>query len=543
MIKKFVILTKYLSVILGVLVVVISCEKDFKNVGVNLVDNNVFSTDKYTSEIIAYSKNIEVNKTDYLTYYLLGTAEDGNFGKLNASVVSQLGLAEENPDFGENAVIDSVILNIPLDATLLRKYEVPDPENPNEVIIVPEFELDSVWGNGDNSFLLKIHELGTFLNIKDPADPTQNMEYFSNTPFDKLQELYNDVVSPSVSDTMSIIKRTKYIDDTFSTQEVYSYDTIKNTNSEPSLIIPLEKQFFLDNFLNDPISSHFSSNSDFQHYFRGLYLEAFNAGVGSTLMALQLSNAKMTVYYTDTSFPNEGAEEDLNGNGIKGEGIVQVIKTGIFACPFSGIKVNLFDRDYSGALAENYINNPNTTVGNDKIFVQGATGSDGVIHLFGEDTDSNDIPDELEALQTKNWLINDAQLHLYVDTENTTNTVPNQLYLYNIGEDENYQSYEIMHQGPSVIGGLLENDTDGNPVRYTFHITDYISEIIKTDSDVPLAVFGIKTYDINDKANSSIDTIMRKYNNIHKGVVLTGNIPNTEENRIKLEIFYTEKNN
>ena len=54
--------------------------------------------------------------------------------------------------------------------------------------------------------------------------------------------------------------------------------------------------------------------------------------------------------------------------------------------------------------------------------------------------------------------------------------------------------------------------------------------------------FGIKTFDGNDMPLSPIDTILRKYNNNHKGVVLTGNVPITEENRIKLEIFYTEKN-
>ncbi len=547
MIKKFVIFAKYLGVISGVLIAVIACEKDFKNVGVNLVDNNVFSTDSYISEVITYSKDIESNLTSTQTYYLLGTAENDDFKKLNASIVSQLTLPVSNPDFGEHALIDSIILNIPFDATLLGNQQVPDPENPSENISVPEFEIDSLWQSATNpSFLLKIHRLGTFLHVLDSDDPTKRKEYFSNindNPFDKIQELYSGIVTPNVNDTLSIIKRYKFTDDTFSETEFHTYDTIKNPSSKPSLKIPLDKQDFTA-FQTLALNAEFSSNTDFQHFFKGLYFEALESGTGNSLFAFNISSANMTIYYTDTSLYDEGDDEDLNGNGINGEQNILRTTSSSFVYSFSGVSVNLFDRDETGSLVESYLETPNMTVGEDKIFVQGAAGNDAIIHLFGEDTNANDIPDELETLRLNNWLINDAKLSVYIDPENTSEPVPNRLFLYNIDDEgvENIQTYDAIHQGSEAIGGILERDSDDNPYRYVFHITDYISEIIKTDSEVIIRNLGIKTFDINDKNNNSFDTIMRKYNNNHKGVVLTGNVPITEENRIKLEIFYTEKN-
>jgi len=193
-------------------------------------------------------------------------------------------------------------------------------------------------------------------------------------------------------------------------------------------------------------------------------------------------------------------------------------------------------------LAENYLLNPNITNGDDKIFVQGAAGSDGIVHLFGADANTNDIPDEIETLRTKNWLINDAKLYLYVDPSNSTDQYPSKLYLYGIENGLNYQTYEIMNQGITQLGGDLVLDDEDNPDYYLFHLTDYVSEILKPDTEVTITDFGIKVYDSSDLPLSATDTIMRKYNNNFKGVVLTGKNVSLAPRNLKLDIFYTEKN-
>jgi len=551
MIKKFVIFLKYLGIFSGVLLGVVACEKEFKNVGVNIVDNDIFSSEKHLSEVIAYSKDVTNNKTNNLDYYLLGISNDGDFGTFKASVASQLSLPSTNPDFGENAVIEAVVLDIPYEATLIGTQEVEDPSNPPSMITVNEFQLDSVWTSGTNSFNLNIYELYTYLNKLDPNDPTQNKEYFSDDSFDTTgASMYSGLITPSANDTMLVVDRYKHPNypDT-SNGVLYKQDTIKKIDVSPSLKIYFDNDFIKTRFQDPSMGSDFASVADFQHYFKGLYFEALEDGMNNTaLMALKLSSATMTIYYSTSVQTDEGDDEDLDGNGINGESNVTIGTPLSFAFPLTGIKVNKFDRENLTAQVSNYIDiniPPDLVNGEDKIFIHGAAGSDGVIKLFGTDANTNDIPDELEVLRTKNWLINDAQLILNIDAANTTNRYPERLTLYNIDVDDSemrLQTYDMMTQGIAAVDGSLQRDIDSIPYRYVFHITDYISELIKTENEVPIRDFGIKTYDPNDIPLSAVDTIIRPFSNNHKGVILTGNNPNTNANRVRLEIYYTEIN-
>lgn len=533
MTKKFVIFIKYLGIFSGVLVAVIACEEDFKNVGVNIVDNDVFSTNKYTSEVKAYSKNVVNNKTNNLDYYLLGVSQDDDFGVLRASVAAQLSLTDANPDFGENAVIEAVVLDIPYETTLT----------------LDGFQLDSVWTSGSNSFMLNIYELYTYLNILDPDDPTKNKEYFSDATFDTTgSSLYSGLITPNVNDTMMVVDRYKYPNypDT-SMGELYQQDTIIKSDTSPSLKLYFDNDFIKTRFQDPSMGSDFASNTDFQHYFKGLFFEASENGINNTsLMALKLSSATMTIYYSTSVQTDEDDDQDLDGNGVNGEENVTIGTPLSFIYPLGGVKVNVFDRDNTTALVNNYINNPPDFVnGEELMFIHGASGSDGIIKILGEDANTNDIPDELELLRTKNWLINDAQLIVNIDDANTTDLFPERLTLYNIDPidpDIRLQTHDIMTQGIAFVDGGLQRDLDSIPYRYVFHITDYISEIIKSENELPIRDFGIKVYDPNDIPLSAIDTIIRNYNNVHKGVILKGNLPNTDENRVKLEIYYTEIN-
>ena len=548
MLKKFLRLLKYLGAVTGVLLAVISCEKDFKNVGVDIVDNNLFTTGRYDVEnITSYGVNIDKNKTNRLDSYLLGTYEDANFGTLTASVVTQLGLTNPNPDFGSNAVIDSVLLNIPLEATLDGTQEATDPNDPNETINVPNFVLDSIWNSGtDHTFNLKIFELGTYLNNLDPNDPTKINKYYSDDSFLKLGQLYNANIYPDRNDTIMVIKRRKYADDNLIPAErvIFKYDTIVNAEKKPSIKIPFDNETFKTRFQDMSASTEFASNADFQHYFRGLFLEASNTGNGTSLLSLKLSQASFTIYYSETSFQDEDEGVDLDGNGITGETNVAVGEGKSLDFPLRNILVNLYDRDYSGFPIENYLNNPNTTQGSDKLYISGAAGSDAVIHLFGEDTNTNNIPDELEILRTHQWLINDAKLYLYVNSDNTGNPVPERLYLYKIDSNgDAYQTYDALTLGSDLLGGRLVKDSDGNPDYYLFHITNYISEVIQSDTEVPITDFGVKTFVQNDVPLQTTDSIMREYNDNFKNIILNGNLPVAADRRIKLEIYYSEKNN
>ena len=134
----------------------LSCETDIENLGTNIVENGIFDSQKYDSELTAYNQNILKRRAKGLGQYLLGVYKNEDFGKLEASIVTQLAPSGAI-DFGTDPSIDAVILSIPYQATNLA-----------ETGGVPEYELDSVFGNQEVEFNLNVHELTTYLNTLDP---------------------------------------------------------------------------------------------------------------------------------------------------------------------------------------------------------------------------------------------------------------------------------------------------------------------------------------------------------------------------------------
>jgi len=87
----------------------------------------------------------------------------------------------------------------------------------------------------------------------------------------------------------------------------------------------------------------------------------------------------------------------------------------------------------------------------------------------------------------------------------------------------------------------LEYDDEGNPERYKFRITDYITNVIKADEPTALSKLALKNYVATDNLSENVfDTIVSSWNWIPKGVVLHGNRPENNDKRIKLEIFYSK---
>ena len=160
---------KYIGSMTLILLSMIACEKDFKNIGVGLVDNKQFSTKDTVFEIIAFNKNINSSRVDGIPQFLLGVYNDANFGLIKASFIGQLGLPTSS-DFGDHVSIDAVILDIPY-------YATKETKNTDGT---PNFKLDSVIGNQEIEFNLSVYESGTFLNTLDPQDPTKVKKYYSD---------------------------------------------------------------------------------------------------------------------------------------------------------------------------------------------------------------------------------------------------------------------------------------------------------------------------------------------------------------------------
>lgn len=489
---------------------IISCEKEIESIGVNLIDNNVFNKDVFVTEVTSENVNIDRVPTNGNSQYLLGVYSDNEFGTLKASIATQLILPTTGETYangyGTNTTIDSVLINIPYQTTVEDDYSDGKPK----------FSIDSVFGNKETSFKLSVYELKTFLNTLDPNDPSKTAVYYSDKVFQKGDiPLYSGDFKVNPNDTVAYIKRYDFDGTT-----VVKTDTIKETDSKPTIKIPLNKALIKQIFVDNAANTEFSSIDNFTHYFRGLYIEAeTSTNDNAHLVSLSMTNAKMTIYYSKTV--DETADQDLNGNGTKGETGVRTSHN--YAFLFGNLKANYFDRSYTNSKQS----------GTDRLYVQGAAGSLATIDLF--------VGQNLSELQNKNWLINDANLTFYVDQNASSDIAPEQLMIYNY--QENSQITDMITEGTSVVGGYLEYDDDGKPYKYVFKITDYISELLKSDEPLDLVKLGIKVYNNPTDAPVSVsDLIVREVSWTPKGVVLYNHNASAAEKRVKLEISYTELN-
>lgn len=509
---------------------IISCEKDFEDIAVNLIDNKAFSVGDTLLEIISYNKNImssrvDNNETGKVPLSLLGVYQDNDFGYMKSALISQLSLPIIGVDFGDNAIIDLVVVDMPY--LLKDSVVISEITEDKDTIYETVSALDSIYGNRKMEYNITVNELGTFLNTLDPLDPSKGMKYYSDKDYMIKDLLHTGNFKPNVNDTVLYVER-RYLDDDPGT--VDDIDTIKADDLSPSIKLVLNSDFFKNRFIDQQDSPDFDSNSSFTQYFRGLYIDA--EGVDGSIMNLSTTNAKMTIYYTNDVITSEGTDEDLNNNGVNGEDDVVVKTKQTMNFAFAGVKTGKYIKDYNQPEIKEALDFPNVDDGEQKLFIQGASGSEAIIDLF---------PDEfqLEDLREKDWLINEANLTIYINGDQKE--IPSRLFLYNYEYESMISDNYSFYFGSEVFGGVLEYDNNGKPEKYKFRITKYISDILDKEDPIAPSILALKNYVNSDGFDTqAIDTIVHNFNWIPKGVILKGNLPETDKERIKLEIYYSK---
>lgn len=533
MIKNKTVLIKL--IVLSALIGLISCETNIENVGTNLIDNGSFETNKLVYEVKAYNQNVEKSRVENLGTTNLGVLNHTHLGILKAGFVTQVGLPFSTIDFGDSPSIDDVYIDIPY------SYNVETSTDDGK----PQFSLNNIYGDQDQTFELNVYQLGTYLNSLEEEDPTQSKKYYSDEVYTKLAALHSSNFKPNANDTMYRVPRLEFTDSEM-------YDTIKKTDKAPSIKLPLDKTFFTNNFLGTSNATHLESLGNFIQYFKGLYFEVI--GDDGSFLQLDLSSANINLYYT-TGVETDETDTDLNGDGDTDDEDVLVRTKRSIQFPISGIKNNFYNRDYTSATTiNNLLNNPNTTQGEDRLYLQGCAGSNAIVDVF------NEI--DLTALRQENLLINEANLVVHIDKDisDDNDFIPNRLFLYKLDPDltddvdDNTQILDLLTEGEASFDGnattetITVNDEDiANKLTYKFKITDYLSEVLKSEDPLEPSEFVLKTYHSTDLPTTTIDTIVRNFSWSPKGVVVYGsNIPSTDANyskRLKLEISFSELNN
>lgn len=524
-----------------------SCDKDYNEIGANLIVDNHFDFSKYTSNVLAYTQKTGSIQSDNLPVNALGIYDNPAFGKTTANFATQIVLATPNPTIGANPVIESVILKIPYFNDVTKTVTNTDGSH--------TYVLDSIYGGINAKIKLSVFESGYFMRDLDPIGGFQTQQkYFTdqNADFDNTKK------GNRLNDDSNVAQNDAFFFDpaehSKKTTDAAGKETI--TYSPPGMELNLNTGYF-DSKIIHAASGKLITNDVFKEYFRGLYFKVEKSGSSPAALAmLDFSKGTITINY----------KEDLVTSGVTTRPDKSIILN------MTGRTVSLPNNDFqTSGLAYNLLpNTGNTVAGDDRLFLKGGEGSIAVIKLFGPDADNNGVADELEAIRKNKWLINEANLVFHIDTDkmkdvDANNKVyePQRIYLYDLTNNRpimDYYSDGTTNTKPKKdktrFDGNLNKQAiaNGRGITYKIRITDQIRGLVKNadSTNVKLGVVVTESIGVANSnklrtpyvfPNAFINQAPKASVMNPLGTILYGsNLNVADDKRLKLEIYYTKSN-
>lgn len=522
-----------LLAVLFVIIGLASCEEDFSSINTDAINLPIDIQDT-TATIVSYSRKLLPVETNNLIAYQLGVYNDATYGKSTVNLQAQVTLSEINPDFGNNIELDSVILYIP--------YFVSSTIDSG----VTTFELDSVYGN--NPVDIRLYESNFFLRDFDP-----------DSNFDDAQLYYSN--QASTFENFFGLELAEVLDFVPSNEEIIFFedDEDKEIRFNPGLRVELPMEFFQEKVFDQEGMATLLNNNNFREFFRGVYFDVQSNTNDGNLFLFDIDEASITLHYTrDRESTDTDAGDDDDEDTIADE----------YALEFGAVNVNVFKNQLNPTIAASLFN-PDFDNGEETLYVRGGDGIITVVELFDK-TDvlsiedgvlvdgENGVSDELDALRIEEWLINEANLIFYVDTDNVQggDTEPERLFIYNIKTGAVLADYAIDLTGGTVAidaytehMGRLQRGSDDNGDFYKLKITTHLSHLINRDStNVPLGVMvssNVGNEEFQQLENPQVPGIYSVPASSvvsPEGTVLHGNTSTNAARRLKLQIYYTDVN-
>lgn len=517
-----------------IVVLLVSCDKDFNELGSDIIDDDIHhDMTGETIGVVAYTAPLGGVQSNNLTINQLGVFNSDVFGKTIAHFVTQL----EMPNNATNPVmfspvVDSVYLYVPYYS---KKTQT-------EASGVSLYKLDSVYGDTEAVFDLKVYRNGYFLRDSDPSAPSGVQRYYSD---DKAMVDALKVGSKLNDDA----NKDQNIDFKVSAKEIER--KVKDKVVErlaPGIFMNLNIDAIKSQIIDAAKNGNLLNNNVFKNYFRGLYFNVEQKNGGAVMVVPQFSKGTITIKYRDKEV------------GIDGLPTANIINKTI-TLNLTGNTINFYDNTIEGTPFESGLAAVNPSTGDSRLYVKGGAGSMAVINI-----DQTAINDLIAKSKASGILVNEANLSFFIDKEVMKNSKkePMRVYLYDLKNKTPIFDYyrdastnNINKKYDKIVhGGIIEYDISGDKrgARYKIRLTNHLNNIIKNDSlNVPLGLVvtedinvvsmgGLKTpftdgiYNVNGVPVSSI---VQPF-----GTVLFGNnLPTTDENyknRLKLEIFYTK---
>ena len=587
-----------------------ACNKDYNTIGINLINNKAFNTSVEEVPVFVKMKKIPPYVVNQIQTFQLGKYNDNIYGNSEVTYISQITMETVSPVFGifeqndeingmedniacipEEETLKDVFLDIPFFTNIddddndgvinLYDVESTDPEsdsdgdglsdiaekqtgqnplNPDtdgDGILDGEdtesknpdgnatvYELDSLMGNSAAKFKLKVNELNYYLRAYDPESNFEKYQkYYSNN------EIASNFSGTVLFDDEIEINSKELVfwkEDDPETPDEDESEAIKERLT-PRIRVSLDKDFFQKKIIDNEGSQDLANNDNFKLFIKGLVIKAYDFS-DPLLMILNFNEAEVRLVYGYQKYDKKDTPDDTSDDVVEESEEQYKLK-------MEGYKINSFKNDpYPASIyTEVYdtINNPKS------VYLKGGEGVMAEIELFK----NNDGIDVLEEIRAKQWLVNEANLSMYIDKEmlslNGGIIEPSRLYLYDIENKAPVLDYFIDNStGPKesenkvIHGGLIELDEDDKGLMYKIRISEHIKNIIRKDStNVRLGL--VVSSDISSSMNTEVEksdlmTFIPSSSVINPlGTVLIGPSPSAENysKRMRLNLYYTEVNN
>jgi len=590
-----------------------SCNKDFYPIGEVLLQDQTLVSKSEKFEVFTYQERLEKVQANNIPLVQLGRIEHPVFGIAEASFISQLTLPgtatfgdytqeledQEDPDqrsiIPENETVTAVYLEIPFFTNQNDKDNDgvidsldADPDDPqsnsdgDELTDIIEtqaglnplssdsdgdgildhndddnetyeqenavYEVDSLYGNRQASFDLKVYESTYFLNALDPAKNFESTKIYYSTDdyFEKgfyRETLFDDRINLNLEEL-----RFNFKEDDPDTEDIDETTRVE-TRLSPRIRVALDPSFFQKQLLDREGSPSLESNAAFQEAMRGIIVRTDNFSE-DLYMLLDIQNAVVNVEYEFDDYNTNGTVDEIADDTI--DKVQRVFTLGL-----TGIRINTLKNGAFNPTIQERINKSDQNIPTDKLYIQSGKYH-GKIRLFSNE--NQDDAEVLNRLKDENWLISTAKLEFYLDPDqgaNSAELAAQRLYLYRYDTGSPLLDYfgdnSISEFGKNsskgIFGGLLEYDESNQPYKYTFTLTDHISNIIRNDSlnfDLGLVV----------SANIDDNSIVEGFKSIEEtplkypraailnplGSILVGSHPSesTNDKKVVLEITYAE---
>ena len=349
MIKEFKnIINVFFALSIGT-VLFVSCEPEADELGTQFFQNGTAVGTETSYDVIAYNlfhKDTIQTSSSQLVNATLGAFDESNFGMQKSSYVTQVRLNSYNPDFGTNAKVDSVVLEMkPLYQTATDSVKTntvddnffyPDATTAAKKVITtyPVIKYGKAKIGGQTSLTIRVDEVNEFLNSTDT-------KFFS----DKQVALGASLGTKTFDGYLKAIKITKDSDNS----ELLSRDA--------GIRIPLNADFFQQKIVDKKGSFELADAASFIRYFKGLRISVDqNDGY---MMSFDPNGITTTIYYKYDKTENSTVTRTSSS----------------FTLNLGSSNVHFNQIQYNRSSAFNdAISNINTTNGDARLYVQGMGG-------------------------------------------------------------------------------------------------------------------------------------------------------------------------